>query len=185
MSDETKTTEQPAEQGPPRVRLIPIKESWTCPNTQCGIQNVAFAYERANGDSPSYAHCSNCKTKVQLGVVRVDGRVEEEAAQWTLKAAREIEQYLDCYFRLSRDANQRIANIIAKYAPRPDAAQWLPIESHADALEQTLKFLNEQEGKSHQGYFFSGWAGTQLKALLLSLREAVSLPPAPNTTKEG
>lgn len=34
------------------------------------------------------------------------------------------------------------------------------------ALRQTLDYLKDQEGKSHQSYFWSGWAGQQLRELL-------------------
>jgi hypothetical protein len=36
---------------------------------------------------------------------------------------------------------------------------------YVTALEQTLQFLREEEGKSHQGYYSSGWAGRQLQDL--------------------
>lgn len=38
------------------------------------------------------------------------------------------------------------------------------------ALGQTLNFL-KAEGKSHQGYFYSGWAGLQLRELLAEGRQ--------------
>lgn len=34
------------------------------------------------------------------------------------------------------------------------------------AIEQTLRFLDEQAGKSHQGYYSTGWAGEKLRELL-------------------
>lgn len=70
MKESEAMTDQKQEQMPPcpRVELIPIKESWGCP--ECKTQNVVFAYERANGDKPSYANCSNCGVKVELGIAR-------------------------------------------------------------------------------------------------------------------
>jgi len=33
------------------------------------------------------------------------------------------------------------------------------------ALRQTLEYLRDEEGKSHQGYFYHGWAGSILRDL--------------------
>lgn len=41
------------------------------------------------------------------------------------------------------------------------------------ALEQTLKFCEEQEGLSHKGYFGSaGWAGSQMQSILDKVKAA-------------
>lgn len=57
----------------PRVKLISLKETWTCP--KCTYQNTALSYERG-GDCESV--CGVCMTHVLLGVFRT----LPDIAQW-------------------------------------------------------------------------------------------------------
>ncbi len=53
--------------------------------------------------------------------------------------------------------------------PTPSQATLSPSTLSVDeytALRQTLEYLSKEERKSHQGYFYNGWAGRQLRRLL-------------------
>jgi hypothetical protein len=40
------------------------------------------------------------------------------------------------------------------------------MNEYIHALEQTLEYLKSEQYKSHQGYFYNGWAGQKLRKLL-------------------